>query len=135
MSEAALALPPAPARIAGRPLPQASHGAPAEFHADLETVFYPGWLFAGHSCEVAEPGQYLTFTLGTESVIVARDEAGGLHAHHNVWRPRGSRIPNADRAPARALVCPYHQWVYGLDGQLRSARLMGDCFAVQRHSL
>jgi Rieske 2Fe-2S family protein len=129
------ARPAPPVRTPGRPLPRASYVDPDEFSADLETVFYPGWLFAGHSCEVGEPGQYLTFSLGTESVIVARDDAGVLHAHHNVCRHRGSRILTADRGTARALVCPYHQWVYDLDGQLRSARLMGDCFSVDRYRL
>ncbi|MDQ1672506.1 MAG: hypothetical protein QOC98_1068 [Frankiaceae bacterium] len=134
MSELAVALP-VPRRTRGRPLPRASYVDPGEFTADLETVFYPGWLFAGHSCEVDEPGRYLTFTIGTESVIVARDEAGVLHAHHNVCAHRGSRLTTANRGQARALVCPYHQWVYGLDGQLRSARLMGDCFTPDRYRL
>lgn len=98
------------------------------FHAELNAVFRPGWLFAGHSCELANAGDYLVFSLGTDSVIVVRDEAGALRAHHNVCRHRGSRICTTDRGTVRALVCPYHQWAYGLDGELRAARLMGTGF-------
>ena len=67
MSELAVLPPtlPAPARSPGRPLPRESYVDPGEFAADLESVFYSGWLFAGHSCEVATPGAYLTFTVGT----------------------------------------------------------------------
>ena len=99
------------------------------FAAELDTVFESCWLFAGHSCEVAGPGDYLVFTLGAESVIVVRDEDGVLRAHQNVCRHRGSRICDEPRGTVRAFVCPYHQWTYGLDGQLRAARLMGDGFA------
>ncbi len=49
-------------------------------------------------------------------MIIVRDETGTLRAHHNVCRHRGSRICAADRGTTRAFVCPYHQWVYGLDG-------------------
>ncbi len=43
---------------------------------------------------------------------------------------RGSRVTTAERGTAKAFVCPYHQWVYGLDGCLRSARLMGEGFTT-----
>ena len=105
------------------------------FAAELDSVLASGWLFAGHSCEVAGTGDYLLFELGPESVIVVRDENGVLHAHHNVCRHRGSRLCDQPRGTARALVCPYHQWTYGLDGQLRAARLMGDAFDRSAHRL
>ncbi len=109
-------------------LPAAYYLADEIFAAELDAVFRPGWLFAGHSCELLNAGDYLVFSLGTDSVIVVRDETGTLRAHHNVCRHRGSRICTAERGTARALVCPYHQWAYGLDGKLRAARLMGSDF-------
>ncbi len=118
-----------PATAAGWSLPAAYYLDERIFADELDTVFATGWLFAGHSCELAEPGDYLVFTLGAESVIVVRDEQGVLRAHHNVCRHRGSRLCDAPRGTVRAFVCPYHQWTYGLDGQLRAARLMGDDFA------
>ncbi|WP_375502881.1 aromatic ring-hydroxylating dioxygenase subunit alpha [uncultured Jatrophihabitans sp.] len=105
------------------------------FEAELATVFRDGWLFAGHSYELAGAGDYLLFTLGDEEVIIVRDEDGLLRAHHNVCRHRGSRICAEPRGTVRALVCPYHQWTYGLDGRLRAARLMGDDFAKNEQRL
>ena len=99
------------------------------FAAELASVFATGWLFAGHTCELAGPGDFVRFDLGDESVIVVRDRDGTLHAHHNVCRHRGSRVCSEPRGTVRAFVCPYHQWTYGLDGTLRAARLMGDGFA------
>ena len=126
MSESAVCA--APAYRPHWSLPAAYYLADDIFATELQTVFRPGWLFAGHSCELRATGDYLVFALGADSVIVVRDEAGALRAHHNVCRHRGSRICSAPRGRARAFVCPYHQWVYGLDGQLRAARLMGTDF-------
>jgi Rieske 2Fe-2S family protein len=124
-----------PIRTPGWSLPAAYYLDPEILELELATVFRSGWLFAGHSGELTGPGDYVVFSVGTESVIVVRDESGELRAHHDVCRHRGSRISTAPRGTVRALVCPYHQWVYDLDGRLRSARLMGPDFAVGEHRL
>lgn len=119
----------------GWSLPQAAYTDAEIFDADLERVFAAGWLFAGHACEVAEPGHYVRVTVGRDRVIVVRDGDGALRAHHDVCAHRGSRLATAERGRARAFVCPYHQWTYGLDGRLRSARLMGECFPTASYRL
>ena len=124
-----------PATTPGRTLPAAYYLDPGIFAAELDTVFREGWLFAGHGCEVAATGDYLVLDLGSESVIVVRDEAGVLRAHHNVCRHRGSRICDEPRGHAGVLICPYHHWTYRLDGRLRAARLMGDGFDKDEYRL
>ena len=116
------------AREEGTTLPRESYVDEAVFQADLDAVFLRGWLFAGHTCELPRPGDFFTFEIGVESVIVVRDNDGALRAHFNVCRHRGSRIVTERCGQARALVCPYHQWTYGLDGRLAAARLMGPDF-------
>lgn len=140
MSELAYAIPLQdnrilPTRTPGWSLPAAYYLSPEVLAQELRTVFTTGWLFAGHSCEVAEPGDYLVFGLGAESVIVVRDEDGVLQAHHDVCRHRGSRLSTAERGCAKVFVCPYHQWVYGLDGRLKAARLMGVGFDTDGYRL
>ncbi|GAA1380440.1 aromatic ring-hydroxylating dioxygenase subunit alpha [Pseudonocardia kongjuensis] len=124
-----------PLRRPGWSLPQAAYTDPDVFDADLERVWAGGWLFAGHTCELAGPGDYLTRDVGRDRVIVVRGDDGALHAHHDVCAHRGSRLTTADRGCVRAFVCPYHQWVYRTDGSLRSARLMGEGFGVAGHRL
>ncbi len=124
-----------PRTTPGWSLPAAYYVEPGIFAAELETVFRQGWLFAGHGCDVAAPGDYLLFDLGDESVIVVRDETGALRAHHNVCRHRGSRICEEARGSVSVLICPYHHWTYGLDGRLRAARLMGEGFHKQGYRL
>lgn len=115
-------------RLPGRSLPRELYLDDAVFAEDLRRIFYRGWLFAGHSCDVPDPGDFLVYEVGAESVLLVRDADGRLRAHFNVCRHRGSRIAVTEQGRAKALVCPYHQWVYALDGRLRSARLMGEEF-------
>jgi Rieske 2Fe-2S family protein len=63
--------------------------------------------------------------VGTDSVIVMGGEDGRPHAFLNVCRHRGARlISDAEGSVRRRLVCPYHAWSYGFDGELKSSRHM-----------
>ena len=94
------------------------------YKLDVDAIWRRGWLFAGHSCEIAKPGDYFTLRLDTDSVIVIRSEDGAARAFHNVCRHRGSLICGEDRGHANRLICPYHQWTYGNDGKLLACRGM-----------
>jgi Rieske 2Fe-2S family protein len=94
------------------------------YRRDLDHVWRKGWLFAGHSCEIPKPGDYFTLQIDTDSVIVMRAEHGAIHAMHNVCRHRGSVICDNSAGHVNRLVCPYHQWTYGLDGSLLACRGM-----------
>lgn len=96
----------------------------AVFAADREMVFGRNWMLAGHVSEIPDPGDYVLFEILDESIILCRDEAGGIRALANVCRHRGSRVCLEPRGHARRFTCPYHAWVYNLDGSLFSARLL-----------
>ena len=95
--------------------------APAVLAAELALIFRRHWLFAGHSCEVPKPGDFFTYKIGEDSLIVVRAEDGRLRALHNVCRHRGSLVCERAQGHAMRLVCPYHAWTYGLDGRLLRA--------------
>ena len=102
----------------GGPLERDFYVAPEVFEADLARIFHRHWVFAGYAFQVARPGDFFTYKVGTESVIVVRDRAGEIRAFHNVCRHRGSRICKTEQGNAHRLVCPYHRWTYELDGAL-----------------
>ena len=109
---------------------------PSLFKIDLETIFYRDWIFAGHDCEIANPGDYFTFAIGDYSIIVNRDASGAIKAHHNACRHRGFKVCDAAKGNVkRRFVCPYHQWSYELDGSLARTRGMGDDFDPSKHGL
>lgn len=96
----------------------------AVFERELDRLFLRDWLYAGHVSQIPEPGDWLTYDIAGESVIVARDADGDLRAMVNVCRHRGSRICSEAFGKARRFVCPYHGWTYELDGTLARARGM-----------
>lgn len=94
----------------------------AEVHrAEKPAIFDVSWVYVGHRSQVAEPGQYLTSTVFDQEVFVVRDNDRNLNGFYNVCRHRGHHIVEGV-GKASALTCPYHAWVYGLDGSLRKAR-------------
>src|SRR5258708_1702226 len=109
--------------------------SPADFQIDLDMIWYRDWLFAGHDCELLNPGNYLTVQVGEYPVLVVRDREGGVRAFHNSCRHRGSRICSAEHGNSPRLVCPYHQWTYSLDGRLLAARDMGSSFDKSQYGL
>ena len=107
----------------------------AVFEREVDRLFMRDWIYAGHVSQLPEPGNHLVYDIAGESIIVARDATGGLHAMVNVCRHRGSRICTGPSGKAQRFVCPYHGWTYELDGALVRARGMPPEFDVTAHRL
>lgn len=112
------------ARRRGFSLPQQFYTDPAFFEMDLEAIFHREWLFAAAACELREPGDFVTLTVGRSPLLLLRDQRGELRGFFNTCRHRGSRVVDAPRGRLRGLVCPYHRWTYKLSGELAHARHM-----------
>src|SRR5262249_33114255 len=76
----------------------------------------------GHSGELEQPGDFLAVDIDGRSVLVVRQDDGGLAASLNVCRHRGCPLVDTPSSGHRAngFTCPYHGWRYGLGGELRS---------------
>ena len=99
-------------------MPRAFYQTESLYESELARIWHGGWLFAGFTFEIAKPGDYLTFSVGGTSVLVMRDDQGGVRAFHNVCRHRGTLLCRADAGHVRAIVCPYHSWTYSRQGDL-----------------
>jgi carnitine monooxygenase subunit len=103
-----------------RGLPGWTYHSPALLDLEKSKVFHTHWQIAGHLCDIPRPGDYLTFDVASERAIIIRAEDGTVRAFHNLCRHRGSRVAAAKTGHCRnAIVCPFHGWVYNLDGTLR----------------
>jgi Rieske 2Fe-2S family protein len=103
------------------PLARPFYTAPDIFNADMERIWRRHWLYAGHACLIPQPGDWMTWAIGHDSVILVRGRDGELRAFHNTCRHRGARVCREESGHARAFVCPYHAWTYDLDGRLKTA--------------
>ncbi|QRM55935.1 aromatic ring-hydroxylating dioxygenase subunit alpha [Sinorhizobium sp. BG8] len=91
---------------------------------DLEKqhLFREHWQIACHVSDVPEPGNYITMDFVGDRALILRGQDGEVRAFHNICRHRGSRlVADASGKCRNALVCPFHGWVYNLDGTLRGA--------------
>jgi choline monooxygenase len=89
--------------------------------ADLEAIFGRTWQWICHVEKLTEPGSYVSTTVAGMPVAVVRDRDGVLRAFYNVCQHRAHLLLSGS-GTTRSIACPYHAWVYGLDGQLKGAR-------------
>jgi glycine betaine catabolism A len=101
-------------------LPAPWYHDPAHYQRELEVFWYRGWIAAAREEEISAPGDWRTVRIGTQSLILFRDESNEVRAVHNVCRHRGSILCTKERGhfERERIVCPYHAWTYDLSGQL-----------------
>lgn len=78
----------------------------------MPSVFCP-------TAALPEPGSYVArSSLGTPLVAV-RDNSDKIRVFRNACRHRGMAVAEDGCGKKRGFVCPYHAWLYGLDGALK----------------
>ena len=92
-----------------------------EFQAEEEKkIFSQEWVCAGREDDIANTGDFLTYQIGYQPIIVIRLADTSIHAMANVCRHRMMRLADG-RGNAKRFSCPYHGWTYGIDGKLIGA--------------
>lgn len=118
--------------------PDADWSLPAWLYTDAEyfdvecaRVIRPSWQIVCHESDLGEAGAWRTLAYLGEQVIVVRGADTIVRAFHNVCRHRAMRLVEGASGCARKLVCPYHAWVYELDGRLSGVPMKGDYPALR----
>jgi phenylpropionate dioxygenase-like ring-hydroxylating dioxygenase large terminal subunit len=104
-------------------LPPACYTDPDFYRFEVEALFNHEWLCIGRESWAAAPGDYFTTRIVGEPIVVARTRTGELTAMSAVCQHRAMLVAEG-RGNTRGFVCPYHHWVYGLDGALINAPAM-----------
>ena len=113
----------------GFTLEQPFYRDPEIFGRDMARVVAKAWLYVAHASELPERGDFLLYRIGEESIILVRGLDREIRAFFNACRHRGSHVCLEERGNVRrSLTCPYHAWVYDLEGRLIRARGMGEDF-------
>jgi carnitine monooxygenase subunit len=103
-------------------LPAWTYHSKALFELEREKLFLTHWQVVGHECDIPNPGDWLAFDMLGERAVVMRGQDGVIRAFHNLCRHRGARVVDGTKGHCKgAIVCPFHGWVYNLDGTLRGA--------------
>ena len=114
-----------------KPLDQATH-LPSDiytseeiFELEKDKIFKKDWLAVARVEEIEKPGDYMTFDIVGEPIIVARNADGEINAFYNVCVHRGTELASG-AGNIKTFSCPYHAWTYDLDGRLVGAAYMDD---------
>lgn len=101
-------------------LPATDYLSVESFERDLDRIWYRDWIYVCREADIGHALDFRTFRIGTQPIVVLRDETGVLRAFYNTCRHRGSELCSAaeGRLKARLLTCPYHAWSYSLRGEL-----------------
>ena len=102
---------------------------------ELERILRPSWQLVCHVSSIPNPGDFITFDLGSDSVIVIRDRQSAVRAFYNVCRHRGTRIADGSGSCAATITCPYHGWSYRFDGTLLSTPMRDSFPSLDREAL
>src|SRR5712672_4481690 len=76
----------------GWSLPGAFYSDEAVYRADLERIWRTGWLFAGHSCEIPNTGDYFTLEVGTDSITLVHKTNKMIQKFYNIYQHRSSLV-------------------------------------------
>ena len=85
---------------------------------ERERLWMRCWQVAGRESDLPEPGDWKVHHLFDQSWMLVRGRDGVIRGFVNSCRHRGNAICNADKGRAARFTCPYHNWTYGLDGEL-----------------
>ena len=107
-----------PAPHSGR-VPLWVYSDPGVYALEQERVFAgPAWNYVGLEVEIPNAGDYRRTFIGEKSVVVTRAKDGAVHCFLNKCTHRGVEFCRSDCGNARNFMCPYHQWVFDLKGNL-----------------
>ena len=87
------------------------------YDADLKAILAKTWQWVCHVEKLRDPGSYLTVQVAGHPVAVVRDGGGVLRAFYNVCKHRAHELLSGE-GQVKRIMCPYHAWVYSLEGRL-----------------
>src|SRR5262249_11647591 len=103
------------------------------YDREVERMFKTSWNFIGRADELPKAGDYAAYDLVGEPLLMVRDRAGTLRAFANSCRHRGTRLLDGT-GNCRGIVCPYHGWAYGLNGDLVGAAGMEETHGFDKRA-
>jgi len=100
-----------------RHLPGEFYSSPSIAALEKERIFLKTWLCVGREEEIPEPGDYVTCQVADEPFVLSRTKAGDVAAFMNMCLHRGVAVVEG-RGNAKDFSCPYHAWLYDIEGRL-----------------
>jgi phenylpropionate dioxygenase-like ring-hydroxylating dioxygenase large terminal subunit len=119
-------IPDPPGITTARTLPAAWYADETFHRHELQRVFRTDWVCVGLVDELPGVKQWKAIDVGGLPVLLVRDGDEVLRGFLNVCRHRASPLCEPGETDGGSLIrCPYHSWLYRLDGSLARASGVG----------
>lgn len=90
---------------------------PAFNRLEHERLWSRVWQAAARLDEIPEPGDFTTYDIGDQSVMLVRVDADTVKAYHNACPHRGTALTlGCGSFPNEKIICPFHGWRWNLEG-------------------
>jgi choline monooxygenase len=109
-----------------RNLDPVMYSDPIAHQSERERIFWRTWQLIGPASQVSNSGDYVATEIAGAKVVAIRGDDGVVRAFRNVCMHRGARLLEEGTGHCRAIQCPYHHWLYGLDGTLKRTPWFGE---------
>ncbi|MFJ8258545.1 aromatic ring-hydroxylating dioxygenase subunit alpha [Peribacillus asahii] len=102
-------------------LPYDNYVNPQIFEEEKKKIFQNSWILAGHTSQVEKVGDFFTFDIANQPLIISRDKNNELNAFYNICPHRGSKVEKSEQGNKKVFMCSYHGWTFQLNGKLNRA--------------
>jgi phenylpropionate dioxygenase-like ring-hydroxylating dioxygenase large terminal subunit len=92
--------------------------SPEHHERERELLWMRVWQVAGRADDIPEAGDWMTYAIFDQSYVLVRGRDGKVRGFVNACRHRGNAFCQGKGGRVARFTCPYHNWSYGLDGQL-----------------
>jgi choline monooxygenase len=97
---------------------------PDRYRAEIATIFHHAWFPVVPSGDVPDARDFCVWERVGQSVVITRLDDGSVRAWHNVCQHRGARLVDGTGHCGRGrFTCPWHGFVYDLEGVVSSVPL------------
>ncbi|HEY5681776.1 MAG TPA: aromatic ring-hydroxylating dioxygenase subunit alpha [Pseudomonadales bacterium] len=107
-----------PANLRGDPISPERYYSKEWMAKEWELMWTKIWHIAGREQQLQDPGDYIVHNFMHESVIIAKQKDGSLKGFYNACGHRAQRLLWSEHGSQEQMHCPYHGWVWGMDGSL-----------------
>jgi carnitine monooxygenase subunit len=106
-------------------LPYDNYVNPQIFEEEKKKIFQDSWVLAGHISQVGKPGDFFTFEIADQPLIISRDKNNELNAFYNICPHRGTKVEKNECGNKKVFTCTYHGWTFHMNGKLNKAPNFG----------
>lgn len=104
-------------------IPTDAYISPDYARAERDRLWRKSWLQAGRIEDIPGEGDFITFDIHDDSIIILRENADTVRAFHNVCVHRGRKLVDTPpgqrnaRGNRKNFICGFHGWTYNLGGK------------------